>query len=137
MFTILSTDTVFLFDNCTNLRKVLIDLVVKLGSVRYDKKSKVPGQFPQNLLREEHHRIAFAASLCVPENTEAFVSLTLNPSPIGRGKYADRGRDDLQGLLWIVENDRVWDTNNVKSEFAKVRISLGIVYLRITSFMNR
>src|SRR5215471_10191948 len=64
------------FSHCADPRKVLVNLIIKILAVSDDNERPVTFDLAQNLLRKEHHREAFPASLCMPENTELSMVLT-------------------------------------------------------------
>src|ERR1700720_3149982 len=84
MFAALRSDVLLGFGNCAHARKVPINLVVKVFAICDNDERPITGHLAQNLLRKENHRIALAASLRVPENSQASTGRTLmlrTPTP--------------------------------------------------------
>jgi hypothetical protein len=50
------------------------DLVVQFGPIGDDDSGPIPREFPENLLREEHHRKALPRTLCLPKYTSSPVT---------------------------------------------------------------
>ena len=50
--------------------EVIVDLIVKFDPVGDDDKRPVTGNFPQDFLGEEDHRVTLATALRVPEDPE-------------------------------------------------------------------
>ena len=63
-------DPLSVFEHRPRLGEVAVDLAVKVITVGDDHERPVAGELPQDLLREEDHRVALAGALRVPEDAE-------------------------------------------------------------------
>ena len=68
--TAVSPDPLFVFQHCSCVGEVAVDLAVQVVTVGDDHERPVAGNLPQHLLGEEDHRIALAGTLRVPEHAE-------------------------------------------------------------------
>lgn len=69
-FSAVGPDPLFVFQKCSRVGKVAVNLAVQVVTVGYDHEGPIAWDGSQHLLAEEHHRVAFPGTLRVPENAE-------------------------------------------------------------------
>ena len=67
----------------------LVDLLVELIAIGHDHEGPVARDLAQHLLREEDHRVALAAALCMPENAEPTLVLAYCVHRLNSAVYAE------------------------------------------------